>query len=182
MKYYLVALLDKESGKVIESSTRNLIKKIKPKKKTSFYGVVLETIEDPDLAKLEEIINEITKPIKYFKIDVLGNLSFDDNTNTIGLEVSNFGYVKSLSRNFNTMLGLHGFTVRKEEEIESKDMVQLVLYNGGITKDLSSFQDVLKKSAGSKFKVDRFQLWKNFNFRKDSVVTTIPLKDPNVIS
>ena len=182
MKYYLVALLDKESGKVIESSTRNLIKKIKPKKKTSFYGVVLETIEDPDLEKLEEIINEISKPIKFFKIDVQGNLSFDESTKTIGLEVSNFGYVKSLSRNFNTMLGLHGFSVREEEAIESKDTVQLVLYNGGITKDLSSFQNVLKKSAGSKFKVDRFQLWKNFNFRKDSVVTTIPLKDPNVIS
>jgi hypothetical protein len=182
MKYYLVALLDKESGKIIESSTRNLIKKIKPKKKTSFYGVVLEAIEDPDLAKLEEIITEISKPIKFFKIDVQGNLSFDESTKTIGLEVSNFGYIKSLSRNFNTMLGLHGFSVREEEEIESKDTVQLVLYNGGITKDLSSFQNVLKRSAGSKFKVDRFQLWKNFNFRKDSVVTTLPLKDPNVIS
>jgi len=182
MKYYLVALLDKESGKIIESSTRNLIKKIKPKKKTSFYGVVLETIEDPDLTKLEEIINEISKPVRYFKIDVQGNLTFDENSKTIGLEVSNFGYVKSLSRNFNTMLRLHGFAVREEEEIESKDTVQLVLYNGGITKDLSSFQNVLKKNAGSKFKVDRFQLWKNFNFRKDSVVTTIPLKDPNIIS
>ncbi|MBO1265618.1 hypothetical protein J3A84_11285 [Proteiniclasticum sp. SCR006] len=182
MKYYLVALLDKESGKVIESSTRNLIKKIKPKKKTSFYGVVLETIEDPDLTKLEDIITDISRPIRYFKIDVQGNLSFDESTRTIGLDVSNFGYVKSLSRNFNTMLGLHGFKVREEEEIESKDSVQLVLFNGGITKDLASFQNVLRKNAGSKFRVDRFQLWKNFNFRKDSVVATIPLKDPNVIS
>ncbi|HCW73726.1 MAG TPA: hypothetical protein DHM90_07960 [Clostridiaceae bacterium] len=182
MKYYLVALLDKDSGKTIENSTRGLIKKIKPKKKTSFYGIVLETIEDPDLTKLEEIIRDISRPIRLFKIDVQGKLSFDEDYKTIGLDVLNFGYVKRLSRNFNTMLGLHGFKVREEEAVESKETVQLILYNGGVTKDLDQFQNVLRKKTDNHFKVDRFQLWKNFNFKKDSVVATIPLKDPNIIS
>lgn len=182
MKYYLVALLDKESGKAIENSTRHLIKKIKPKKKTAFYGIVLETIEDPDLFKLEEIIKDMAKPIRLFKIDVQGKLSYDENLKTIGLEVMNFGYVKSLSRNFNTMLSLHGFKVREESEVEEKESVQLVLYNGGITKDLNQHQNVLRKNAGIRYRVDRFELWKNFNFKKDSVVATIPLKDPNIIS
>jgi hypothetical protein len=94
----------------------------------------------------------------------------------------NFGYVKSLSRNFNTMLSLHGFKVREESEVEEKESVQLVLYNGGITKDLNQHQNVLRKNAGIRYRVDRFELWKNFNFKKDSVVATIPLKDPNIIS
>ena len=71
MKYYLVALLDKESGKAIENSTRHLIKKIKPKKKTAFYGIVLETIEDPDLFKLEEIIKDMIEYVlEHKKVDV----------------------------------------------------------------------------------------------------------------
>ena len=182
MKYYLVALLDKESGKAIENSTRNLIKKIKPKKKTAFYGVVLETIEDPDLFKLEEIIKDMSKPIRLFKIDVQGKLTFDESLKTIGLEVHNFGYVKSLSRNFNTMLSLHGFKVREEKEVEEKESVQLILYNGGITKELDHFQNILRKNAGIRYRVDRFEIWKNFNFKKDYVVATIPLKDPNIVS
>jgi hypothetical protein len=182
MKYYLVALLDKESGKTIENSTRNLIKKIKPKKKTSFYGIVLETIEDPDLSKLEDIIRDISKPVRLFKIDVQGKLTFDEELKTIGLDVHNFGYVKRLSRNFNTMLGLHGFAVSDPDALEARESVQLILYNGGITKDLDTFQNVLRKNTDSRFKVDRFQIWKNFNFKKDSVVATIPLKDPNIIS
>lgn len=76
----------------------------------------------------------MAKPIRLFKIDVQGQLSYDEKLKTIGLEVMNFGYVKSLSRNFNTMLSLHGFKVREESEVEEKESVQLVLYNGGITK------------------------------------------------
>lgn len=182
MKYYLVAILDKESGKIIENSTRNLIKKIKPKKKTSFYGVVLDAVEDPDMPKFEELVREITKPVRRFKIDIVGNLSYDEEFKTIGLDVVNFGYIKRMARNFNSQLSLHGYKVRSEETIENKETVQLILYNGGITKDLESFQSVLKKNQGSIFKIDRFEIWKNFNFKRDSVVTTIPLVDPNIIS
>ncbi|NLB20931.1 MAG: hypothetical protein GX829_08970 [Clostridium sp.] len=182
MKYYLVALLDKDSGKTIENSTRNLIKRIKPKKKTSFYGVVLETIEDPDIVKLEEIIRDLSKPVRRFKINVFGKLSYDENLKTIGLNVENFGYVKRLSRHFNSTLSLHGFKVRPEEAILDSETVQLILYNGGITKDLETIQDVLRRNPEARFKVDRFQIWKNFNFKKDSVVVNIPLVDPNIIS
>lgn len=182
MKYYLVALLDKESGKIIENSTRNLIKKIKPKKKTSFYGVVMEAVEDPDIVKLEELVRDISKSVRLFKLDILGNLTYDDEFKTIGIDVVNFGYIKRLSRSFNSKLGLHGFKVRDEELIEKKENVQLVLYNGGITKELESFQNILKRNQNSIFKVDRFEIWKNFNFKKDSVVATIPLVDPNIIS
>lgn len=182
MKYYLVALLDKDSGKTIENSTRNLVKRIKPKKRTSFYGVVLETIEDPDIVKLEEIIQDLSKPIRRFKINVFGQLSYDEKLKTIGLNVENFGYIKRLSRHFNSILSLHGFKVRDEEEILNPQTVQLILYNGGITKDLHTIQDVLRRYPDAKFKVDRFQIWKNFNFKKDSVITNIPLVDPNIIS
>ncbi len=182
MKYYLVALLDKESGKNIENSTRNLVKKIKPKKKTSFYGIVLETIEDPDLIKLEEIVREISKPVRRFKINVLGKLSFDDDYKTIGLDVENFGYVKRLSRHFNSTLSLHGFKVRDEDAVLNPETVQLILYNGGITKDIEEIQNVLRRNEDTRFKIDRFQIWKNFNFKKDSVLINIPLVDPNIIS
>lgn len=182
MKYYLVALLDKDSGKTIENTTRNLVKKIKPKKKTSFYGVVLESIEDPDLIKLEEIIRDISKPVRRFKINVLGKLTFDDTFKTIGIDVENFGYIKRLSRHFNSLLSLHGFKVREEEAILNPETVQLILYNGGITKDLENFQNILARNPEARFKIDRFQIWKNFNFKKDSVVANIPLVDPNIIS
>jgi hypothetical protein len=181
MKYYLVALLDKDSGKAIENSTRNLIKKIKPKKKTSFFGVVLEVIEDPDMTKLETLIKDISKPVRRFKIDVEGTLSYDDEFKTIGLDVVNFGYIKRLSRNFNSLLTLHGFKVREESVVENQEKVQLILFNGGVTKDLETYPNVLR-NKDTIFRIDRFQLWKNFNFKKDSVVVNFPLVDPNIIS
>ena len=58
--------------------------------------------------------------------------------------MENFGYVKRLSRHFNSTLSLHGFKVRPEEAILDSETVQLILYNGGITKDLETIQVVLR--------------------------------------
>lgn len=178
MKYYLVALLDKNSGKIIENATRNLVKKLRPQKRTSFYGIIMEVIEDPDPSKLEGIVKDITHHMRLFKIDVQGNLVYDEENRTIGLEVVNFGYVKRLSRRFNTMLGLHGFKVRPEEAVDRP--TQLVLYSGEKNKEIDKFENVLK--PGDKiFKIDRLELWKNLNFKKESVFATFPLSDPNVL-
>jgi len=179
MKYYLVALLDRNSGKIIENATRNLVKKLRPQKKTSYYGVIMEVIEDPDPAKLEQILKDMIKPIRYFKIDVKGNLVFDEDNKTIGLEVVNFGYLKRLSRKFNTMLGLHGFKVRPEESVENT--AQLVLFSGERSKELDKVEPVLKTGDDKLFRVDRFELWKNLNFKKESVYTVFDLVDPNII-
>lgn len=179
MKYYLVALLDRNSGKLVDNATRGLVKKIKPKRRTSFYGVVVEIIEDPDMKKLEDVVKDLAKPLRLFKIDVQPNLAMDEETKTIGLAVEHFGYIARLTRNFNTMLELHGFKVRPYAE--ERD-IHLVLYNGGNPKELENLKANFRNPKDLLFKVDRFEIWKNFNFKRDSVVATIPLKDPNIIS
>lgn len=178
MKQFIIALLDKDSAKTIESHTRHLQRKIKPRRRTSFYGVVIGIVDDANPKEIEEILNEILVKDRYFKIDVLGNITYDKNLKTIGIDVNNFGYIRSLSRNINSVLELKGFNV-KYEVVENP---QLVLYNGGNTRILDSIDNIFSnKKYDTIFKVNRLQVWKNFNFRKDSILSNVDLKNPNII-
>ena len=178
MKQYIIALLDKDSAKTIESLTRHLQRKIKPRRRTSFYGVVIGIVDDANPKEIDIILNEILAKDRYFKIDILGNITYDKNLKVIGLDINNFGYIRSLSRNINSTLKLKGYNI-KYEVVEDP---QLVLYNGGNTKVLDSIDNIfLNKKYIDKFKVDRLQVWKNFNFRKDSILSNIDLKNPNII-
>lgn len=178
MKQYIIALLDKDSARTIETLTRHLQRKIKPRKRTSFYGVVIGIVEDSNPKDLEIVLKDLLDKVRYFKLDIKGNVIYDKNLKTIGIDVNNFGYIKSLSRNINTVLDLKGFNI-KYEQVENP---QLILYNGGNTKVLNTINNIFAgKEYNDIFRVDRLQVWKNFNFRKDSIVSNINLDNPNII-
>ena len=62
MKYYLVALFDDESYKNLNPVQRNLSKKFKANRNSPIPYIPLEIVENPNIEKLNEIVDKIIKP------------------------------------------------------------------------------------------------------------------------
>ncbi|MDU2231225.1 MAG: hypothetical protein E7E40_06895, partial [Clostridium perfringens] len=77
MKYYLVALFDEESCKSLESIQRGLLRKYKLPRNHISLHIPLETIDNPNLDKLDEVVLKLIKPYKKFKIELTGSAEFN---------------------------------------------------------------------------------------------------------
>lgn len=180
MRYYLVAVLDKSSNKDLESLQRPLHKKGKNFKKSPYISIPLDTIEDPDLRSLESTLRDLLKPFRYFHIDVTGRYINLAEEKITGLPVTNFGYIKKIQRHLNDYMMLHGFKVAKERE--EQDFI-VSMSQERIPKELENSANLFDTEDNRrKFLVERIELWKSLNAKKDSIVFSIPLKNPNIIS
>lgn len=95
MKYYLVALFDEESCKSLESIQRGLLRKYKLPRNHISLHIPLETIDNPNLDKLDEVVLKLIKPYKKFKIELTGSAEFNESTNkALNLQIENKGYIK----------------------------------------------------------------------------------------
>ena len=81
MKYYLVALFDEESCKSLESNQRGLLRKYKLPRNHLRLHIPHETIDNPILDKLDEVVLKLIKPYKKFKIELTGSSEFNESTN-----------------------------------------------------------------------------------------------------
>ena len=70
MKYYLVALFDDVSYKNLSPIQKSLSKKYKGNRNSPIPYIPLEVIENPNLDKLNIVIDKILKPYKNFKIEL----------------------------------------------------------------------------------------------------------------
>lgn len=180
MRYYLVAVLDKSSNKDLESVQRPLHKKGKNFKKSPYISIPLDTVEDPDLRSLETTLRDLLKPFRYFHIDVTGKYINLSEERITGLPVTNFGYIKKIQRHLNDYMMLHGFKVGKARE-EEQDFI-LSMSQERIPKELENSANLFSTPDNRKsFLVERVELWKSLNAKKDSIVFSIALKNPNII-
>lgn len=180
MKYYLVALFDTESHSVMETIQKNICKKYKLYKNIPILHISLETIEDPDMDKLSKIISEILKPYKPFKVETNGSICCESPYKSINLKIENKGYIFRLARTINDTLKLHGFNVK--ENIEDLNLhVSLANTNYAI-KELTGKEYVAACSDDKKdgfyklAKIERIELWKTTNNKKEQLVKSFPLK------
>lgn len=181
MRYYLVAVLDKNSNKELESIQRPLHKKGKNFKKSPYISIPIDSIEDPDLRLLENTLKDLLKPYRYFHVNITGKYINLADEKITGLPVSNFGYLKKIQRHLNEYMRLHGFKVAKEREDE-QDFI-LSMSQERIPKELENSANLFNDPDNTrKFMVDRMELWKSLNAKKESIVFSIPLKNPNIIS
>lgn len=178
MKYYLVAVLSREDNKQLETLQRNLTKKSK-NKKAPYMAVVMDSVEDPDLNKLENLLREQLTPFRYFHVEMLGKYINSQEEKVTGLPVVNFGYIKMLQRHLNEYMQLAGFKVK--ERNDESDFI-FSMSSDKLPKVLEQVSPLFEEEDNkNKFMVEKIELWKTMNSKKDSIVLSFPLKNPKIL-
>lgn len=176
MKYYLVALFDDESYKHLGPVQRNLSKKYRANRNSPIPYIPLEILENPNVDKLNTVVDKIIKPYKHFKVEVSPKVSICDSNKTLNIKIEDRGYIKRLNRLLSDNLQLHGFNVKG---IDSEENLHLALanvnYNNKDNKRV--FNSLDSKFNLSTLKVNRLELWKISNSRRETLIQTYPLKD-----
>ncbi|MGE5628152.1 MAG: 2'-5' RNA ligase family protein [Solirubrobacterales bacterium] len=177
MKYYLVALLDKNSNEHLEQVQRNICKKYKLFKGTPLLYIPLEVIGDPDVDKLSRVVSDIVKPYKKFKVSINGAECSNSAMKFANLKIENKGYIVRLTRHFNEKLKMNGFDV-KENHQEHQLCIPL---SGNLFHSKESVKDnndnVKNENINRMVTIDRIELWKNVNNKKDMLVKKFQLRE-----
>ncbi|AYE34288.1 hypothetical protein [Clostridium septicum] len=175
MKYYLVALFDEESYKNLNPVQRNLSKKFRANRNSPSPYIPLEVVDNPNMDKLDLIIDKITKPYKNFKIQMCNQVSISEYNKTINLKIEDRGYIKRLNRLINDTLKLHGFNIKNfNNEIPMHISIANLNF---IPKDMKRTDgEINLKSKSDILKVNRIELWKMSSNKKETLIKTYHLK------
>ena len=79
MKYYVVAVFDEDSYKNFSYTQKNLSKRFRGNRNSPTPYIPLEAIENPNLEKLELVIEKLIKPYKLFKVRLTNEILPIDN-------------------------------------------------------------------------------------------------------
>ncbi|MFL0250876.1 2'-5' RNA ligase [Clostridium neuense] len=183
MKYCLIAEFTKESYSNIENVQRYACKKYKLYKKLQNLHIMLETMDEPNLDKLDKIMLEQIKPYKKFKIKIEPNLVYDNEQKAVALKVEQQGYIIRIIRNLCEKLNYSGFKLHYKN-LDDLYNLYIPIANGNYQlKNLfqqanQNVNNILEKSAGTSFfKIQGFKLCKLTGYKKISVIKSYPLKD-----
>lgn len=180
MKYYLVALFDKDSYSYIEHIQKNICRKYRLYKNTPPLHITLEVVENPDIEKFAKIVSDILSPYKKFKVKMNKAICFNPPYKSINLKVENKGYIIRLARQINETLKLYKFNVR--ENGDNYDLHTTLVNTNYVIKELTSKEYVSacnndKKDEIYKMaQIDRIALWKPINSRKEILIKNFPLR------
>lgn len=174
MKYYLVALFDDVSYKNLSPIQRNLSKKYRANRNSPIPYIPLEVIENPNIEKLNLVIDKILKPYKNFKVELSSTVTVCDTNKTLNLKIENMGYIKKLDRLISDNLKMYGFNIKNT----NNDNLHLALANMNyINKDNKKFDSEFEYRTNlSTLKVNRLELWKISNSRRETLIQTYPLR------
>ncbi|MGL4571618.1 MAG: hypothetical protein ACRCVJ_11215 [Clostridium sp.] len=177
MKYYIVALFDDSSYEIINPIQKNVSKRFKGNRNSPAPYIALEVLDNPNVEKLNVIIEKVLKPYKKFKVELSEDLSLCEDTKTINLKINERGYIKKIERALKETLKLHGFNVREN----SLDNISISLANlNYIPKDKkkpNENQNSLNfKLDNTTLKIDKFQLWKVPNNKREFRLKDFELK------
>lgn len=173
MKYYLVALFDDVSYKNLSPIQRSLSKKYRANRNSPIPYIPLEVIENPNIDKLNTVMDKILKPYKNFKVELSSTVTLCDSNKTLNLKIEKIGYIKKLDRLISDNLKMHGFNIKSDN-----DDLHLSLANiNYLNKDNKKFDSEIEyKPSISTLKVNRLELWKISNNRRETLIQTYPLK------
>ena len=175
MKYYLVALFDDESYKNLSPIQKNLSKRYKANRNSPIPYIPLEVLENPNIDKLNLVIDKVLKPYKFFKVELSSKVSVSDTSKTLNLQIHDIGYIKRLSRLLSDNLKLHGFNTKN---LSANENIHLTLANMNyFNKEVKRIDGPTElKSNLSTLKVNRLELWKISNNRRETLIQTYSLK------
>lgn len=173
MKYYLVALFDDVSYKNLSPIQRSLSKKYRANRNSPIPYIPLEVIENPNIDKLNTVIDKILKPYKNFKVELSSTVTLCDSNKTLNLKIEEIGYIKKLDRLINDNLKLHGFNVKSDNTALHLSLANINYINRD-NKKIDT--EIEYKPSISTLKVNRLELWKISNNRRETLIQTYPLK------
>lgn len=173
MKYYLVALFDDVSYKNLSPIQRSLSKKYRANRNSPIPYIPLEIIENPNIDKLNTVIDKILKPYKNFKVELSSTVTLCDSNKTLNLKIEKIGYIKKLDRLINDNLKLYGFNVKSDNTDLHLSLANINYINRD-NKKLDT--EIEYKPSISTLKVNRLELWKISNNRRETLIQTYPLK------
>ena len=173
MKYYLVALFDDVSYKNLSPIQRSLSKKYRANRNSPIPYIPLEVIENPNIDKLNTVIDKILKPYKNFKVELSSTVTLCESNKTLNLKIEKIGYIKKLDRLINDNLKLYGFNIKND----NTDLHLALANINYINRDNKKLDTEIKyKPSISTLKVNRLELWKISNNRRETLIQTYPLK------
>lgn len=175
MKYYLVALFDDESYQNLNPVQRNLSKRFKANRHSPIPYIPLEVIENPNIEKLDAVVNKIINPYKNFKVQLSTEVLISESNKTLNIKIEDVGYIKRITRLISDTLKLHGFNTQDNFN-ESEKIISLANLNY-IPRDMKKLDNQFKfKSNIETLKIDRVEIWKISNNKKETPIKSYPLK------
>ena len=175
MKYYLVALFDDESYKNLNPIQKNLSKKFRANRNSPAPYIPLEVIENPNIDKWDVVVDKIVKPYKNFKVQLIKEVTISENNKTLNIKIQDVGYIKRMNRLMNDTLKLHGFNV---EDNSNELPMHISLANlNFIPRDIKKNDgEISFKAKCDTLKVDRIELWRFSNNKRETLVKSYQLK------
>ena len=118
-------------------------------------------------------MDKILKHYKNFKVELSSTVSLCDSNKTLNLKIENIGYIKKIDRLIADNLKLYGFNVKS-----GNNELHLSLANiNYINKENKKFDSIIEyKPSISTLKVNRIELWKISNNRRETLIQTYPLR------
>lgn len=181
MKYYLVATIDENFTDEIQSIQRFLNKKYRVYKNITNLYIPLGSVTNTEFDKLDELIKKIISPYKKFRVGIDNDICINDTSNTVNLKVKDKGYINKISRGLFDILDTHGISVKDFSSFSYFNMpisnannaIRKACANNSFTFDNSKDKTDLLSFA----KIDKIEVWKQLNNRKDTIVKSYSLKD-----
>ena len=181
MKYYLVATVDDNFIDEIQSIQRFLNKKYRVYKNISNLYIPLGSITNTEFDKLDEIIKKILSPYKKFRVGIDNDIYINDTSNTVNLKVKDKGYINKISRSLFDMLDTYGINAKDFSSFEhftmpisnANNAIRKAYTNNSFTLDSSKE----KTDLHSFIKIDKIEVWKQLNNRKDTIIKSYSLKE-----
>ena len=178
MKYYIVALFDEDTYQIITPIQRNMSKKFRANRNSPAPYIPLAIIDNPNLDKLDPILDKIISPYKSFRIDANDLVYLSESTKTVNLKLDNKGYIKRLSRSVYDTLLLYGFNIKPLGE----NCISLASL-GYIPKDYKkqdvklNFPDIYFGNNLIKLRIKSIEVWKLPTVKKNTPILSYTLKD-----
>ncbi|MEG0307914.1 MAG: hypothetical protein RR891_01150 [Clostridium sp.] len=181
MKYYLVAVVDDKSIDEIISIQKFLNKKYRLYKNISNLYIPLGSVSNVELDKLDEIIKKIISPYKKFKVGIDNDIYINDTSNTVNLKIKDKGYINKICRSMFDMFTTHGISIKEFSTFtyfnmpisNANNAIRKACVNNSFSLDSSKDKTELLNFT----KIDKVEIWKQLNNRRDTLVKSYSLKD-----
>lgn len=182
MKYYIVAMFDDDSYESIAPIQKNLSKKFRGNRHSPMPYIALNILDNPNMDKLYTVVDKVFKPYKKFKVELCSDVSLNEVTKTINLKILNEGYITKIARSLKDTLSLYGIHSKElQDNSLAISMANITYFNKDNrrphnTNNYVACDMVRKGGKNLTLKVDRFEIWKISNNKKETSIKTYPLK------
>lgn len=178
MKYYIVALFDEDSYEDINPIQKKVSKKFRANRNSPMPYIALDVLDNPNIDKLNVLMEKTLKPYKRFKIQVSDNVSFSESLKTVNLNIEDRGYIKKIDRCLNDTLSLNGFIVKSAELDELSISLGNINYISKDKKQDTAMPPSQLQKDGNNLvlKVSKFEIWKITNNKKEICMKSFPLR------